>query len=35
MDLLGIYLYVHGVRQSIPIDFVCLELSEHFIAAAQ
>lgn len=35
MDLLGISLYVHGVRQSIPIDFVCLELSEHFIAAAQ
>lgn len=35
MDLLGMTLYVHSIRQSIPIDFVCLELSEHFIAAAQ
>lgn len=35
MDLLGIYLVVHSIVQSIRIDFVCLELSEHFVAAAR
>lgn len=35
MHLFGIYLHVHSIGQSIPMDFVCLEPSEHFTAAAQ
>lgn len=35
MDLLGIYLHVHSTGQSILMDFVCFEPSEHFAAAAQ